>query len=466
MNLSPQPSTVADGSRAAGTSGLTATAALNAAPRRSILFSAYTISPVQGSEPAAGWEVATRLARYHDVTVLCSSTVEGEDNREQIETYLRQHGPVRGLRFHYVTPPRLSRWLQRSSGSPLRPLYYVGYAAWQRNAYRAARRLEARIRFDLVHQFNLSGYREPGYLWRLGLPFVWGPIGGASNVPWPYFTTFTARERLFYATRNLVNRLHLTMGPTSRRCRRAAAVARTRGLIWSIGANDCDMVERHWRTPSQRMLDSGAMVRAEARLREYDGGRPLRLAWSGVHIGRKALPILLEAMARLKAAPAGAGIELVVLGNGPQTARWQALASRLGVANRVKWAGHLPHAQAVAHVAEADLFVHTSLLEGTPHVVLEALSLGVPVLCHDACGMGAAVDQRCGGKVPLRDVATSVEGFAAWLGELATAPDRLRELSRGALLRAGELSWDRKVNQIVTGYEAVLNATARQKGHA
>ncbi|MFA9478266.1 glycosyltransferase family 4 protein [Phycisphaerales bacterium AB-hyl4] len=437
-----------------------ATAAASA-PRRSILLSAYAVSPERGSEPGLGWQVATRLARYHDVTVLCSPEVEGDDYRGEISAYAREHGAVAGLTFHYVEPPWLSRWLQRPGGSPLRPLYYVGYAAWQRAAYREACRLHARVGFDLAHQFNLSGYREPGYLWRLGLPFVWGPIGGASNIPWSCFAGFPPRERLFYGARNLVNRLHMHAGPTSRRCRRAAAVARSHGLIWGISADDCRMVNTCWRCPAEAMLETGAAVQPAARVRTYDGRRPLRLVWSGVHIGRKALPVLLEALARLEADPANPAVELVVLGEGPQTPRWQALARRLGVAECVTWAGRLPRDQAMAYVAEADLFVHTSLLEGTPHAVIEALSLGVPVLCHDACGMGAAVDARCGGKVALRDADTSVQGFARWVGRLARDPAELQQLSRGALARADELSWDRKVEQIVAGYATLLGSTTK-----
>lgn len=37
-------------------------------------------------------------------------------------------------------------------------------------------------RFDIIHYLNPIGYREPGYLWKLGLPYIWGPIGGANSL--------------------------------------------------------------------------------------------------------------------------------------------------------------------------------------------------------------------------------------------------------------------------------------------
>ena len=62
---------------------------------------------------------------------------------------------------------------------------------------------------------------------------------------------------------------------------------------------------------------------------------------------------------------------------------------------------------------DADVFVFTSLQEGTSTVVMEALALGLPVICHDACGMGVAVNERCGIKVPMISPGLSQGGFAA-----------------------------------------------------
>ena len=47
-------------------------------------------------------------------------------------------------------------------------VWYAVLRRWHRRAYRAARRLHEQIGFDLVHQVTFCGYREPGYLWKLG----------------------------------------------------------------------------------------------------------------------------------------------------------------------------------------------------------------------------------------------------------------------------------------------------------
>ena len=421
-----------------------------APPRRRVLVSAYAVSPVRGSEPGMGWNICSRLARHHDVTVLCSPQVppNAQDFRGEIEQHLREHGPVPGLSFHFVEPPAASYLFQRETPLLRRTLYYTGYRAWQRAAFRAARELHARRPFDLVHQLNITGFREPGYLWQLpDVPFVWGPVGGAANVPPAFLPMMSGRDRLFYRLRNVTNAVQKR---TSSRCRRAAARA---GHIWVVGDANRRLVEEVWGCPADPMLEVGGERHPDGRVRTYDGSRPLRLVWSGQHIGRKALPLLQLALASLGGKPA---VELTVLGEGPETAAWKALAQRLGIAPLVRWTGRLPRDAALREMAAADAFVSTSVLEETSLVVLEALSLGLPVVCHDACGMGVAVTDACGIKVPLQDPEASVAGFTAAVKQLAAGGKRFEQLSAGALARAEELSWDRKAAAMADTYEQLI----------
>lgn len=425
------------------------------APRRRVLVSAYAVSPVRGSEPGMGWNICLRLARYHDVTVLCSPEVppKAEDFRGEIEQYLREHGPVFGLTFRFVEPPLASCLLQRETALLRRTLYYTGYRAWQRAALRVARELHSAKPFDLVHQLNITGFREPGYLWRLPVPFVWGPVGGAADVPAAFMPLMGMRDRVFYTTRNLTNALHRR---TRARCRQAAARA---SHVWVVGEANRRLVEEIWRRPAEPMLEVGGEQHPDGRIRAYDGSRPLRLVWSGQHIGRKALPLLLRAM---HAIAESTPVNVTVLGEGAETAAWKQLASRLGIAGKLRWTGQLSRADALREMAAADAFVSTSVLEETSLVVLEALSLGLPVVCHDAYGMGVAVNDTCGIKIPMRTPDASVAAIAEAVRSLAADPLRVGRLSEGALARAEELSWERKARRIADTYERVIGATSAQ----
>ncbi|MBA2706224.1 MAG: glycosyltransferase family 4 protein [Gemmatimonadaceae bacterium] len=424
--------------------------------RARVLVSAFSFSPVGGSEPAVGWHIASRLAQWHDVTVLCSPGIANQNRRAVIEDHLARK-PVAGLTVHFVEPPVLTRLFQADGrrDSVLRGLYYVGYAAWQRAAYRQAIELHRQQRFDLVHHLTFTGYREPGYLWKLPVPFVWGPVGGVPEIPISYFPLLGARDQLIYGAKELMNEAQKRV---ALRSRRAALAARQ---VWVNSEPARQMFER-WGRHAMLVPETGSSPQPQAAVRSYHSGGPLKLVWSGVHIGVKAMPIVLHAMKRAK--DAGVEVSLTVVGRGTATASWVELAERLGVGSQVRWTGALPHDQALTEMARADVLAFSSLQEGTPHVVIEALSLGLPVICHDCCGMRVVVTDKCGIKLKMTDPQTSIGGFADAMLKLAGTPGLVESLSRGALARSGELTWDRHAAVISSGYDRILSEGAAADG--
>jgi glycosyltransferase involved in cell wall biosynthesis len=130
----------------------------------------------------------------------------------------------------------------------------------------------------------------------------------------------------------------------------------------------------------------------------------------------------------------------------------------LGIGPLVTWHGRVPHDVALDIMAKGDVFLHSSLLEAASTVVLEALALGLPIICHDACGMSTAVTVECGIKICMRDPETSILGFSRAISQLATDPDLYGRLRAGALARAQELTWDRKVARMGEAYLSGVSA--------
>lgn len=79
-------------------------------------------------------------------------------------------------------------------------------------------------------------------------------------------------------------------------------------------------------------------------------------------------------------------VGLVVVGDGPERKNLEALAWQLGVRERVYFAGQVPREAVPAYLQACDLFVLNSRYEGLPHVVLEALAAGRPVVATAAGG--------------------------------------------------------------------------------
>jgi glycosyltransferase involved in cell wall biosynthesis len=125
---------------------------------------------------------------------------------------------------------------------------------------------------------------------------------------------------------------------------------------------------------------------------------PLRIVWTGLHTPRKALNLGLDALAAL---PKNVPWELHVLGKGPRTTAWQAQASDLGLNDRCYFHGWLEREAALKVMAEAHVMLITSLRDLTSTVTIEAMAMGLPIVCLDHCGFAGVVDESCGIKVPV-----------------------------------------------------------------
>lgn len=129
----------------------------------------------------------------------------------------------------------------------------------------------------------------------------------------------------------------------------------------------------------------------------------------------------------IDALPALDGARLVVVGDGPLRAPLEARARAAGLGERVIFTGGVPQARVRAILREADAFVLNSSYEGLPHVVLEAMAEGAPVVATDAGGTGEVVEDGVTGLlVPPGRPEALAEALRAVLGDPATAR-RLRE---------------------------------------
>lgn len=126
-------------------------------------------------------------------------------------------------------------------------------------------------------------------------------------------------------------------------------------------------------------------------------------------------------------------VRLVIVGEGPLRKTLQDLASSLGVDDRVLFMGGLSKSQVFASLKLADIFVLNSSYEGLPHVILEAMAVGTPVIATDAGGTKEVVNnEKTGLLIPVAD--SQALGFA--INRLLSNP----ELVQNLVLNAKEYS--------------------------
>jgi teichuronic acid biosynthesis glycosyltransferase TuaC len=172
-------------------------------------------------------------------------------------------------------------------------------------------------------------------------------------------------------------------------------------------------------------------------------------------IERKRIADVIRAVALL----AGAWPQLrhVIVGDGPERAALEALATSLGVADRVAFLGRLAPDDAVATARRASLFVLPSTDEAFGVAYVEAMAAGVPAIgCRGEDGPEEIA--AAGGGIELvapRDPVALAAAVNALLSD-SVRLDRLRAGARKTVLSS--FTWERCGRQTVAAYEQVLRA--------
>ena len=413
-----------------------------------VLAIAYACNPTRGSEDAVGWGWVNAIAEQHDVTVITA-----DYNRPDIEAMsVGSSDAKKNPRFRYV---KNRPWHYRPWGiwanieaSPAKPVMNLAYSNWLDHALRVAEKETTDSNYDLVHLITYVGWRFCGKFYRLDLPFVWGPIGGLMNTPWRLMPALGIKGALYYAGRNIVNSLQIALLPGPRR-----ALRKTGGTVIAATSEIQRALATHFGSASRVICEVGLpeVGRAEPQFRASN--EPLRICWSGPHVPGKALHLLLKAVALL---PSESDFRIEILGDGPFSRSWQALAQRLGVSGKCNWHGRLPRSAALEVMKTCHVFAITSLKELTSTVAVEAISLGLPVVTLNHCGMADLVTDECGIKVDVVSVDQIIHDLSLALQRLINDEGLRRSLSQGAIERSTEYSWSKKLAALNEVYMQAL----------
>jgi glycosyltransferase involved in cell wall biosynthesis len=409
--------------------------------RRSVLLSAYACRPGAGSEPAIGWNVALEVAKHHDVWVLTRAS-----HRSAIEATLAT-APVAHLRFVYYDLPTWARWWKRG-GRGVTAYAYL----WQLGIQGVARRLQQEVGFDVAHHVTFARYWAPSGVASLGIPFVWGPVGGGESAQTAFRSRSGARGRGFEGLRD-VARWAGERDPLVRRTAQQSRVAlattdATAARMRALGAHDV------------RTRPAVALSLEELERQQRPEPRTgVRFVSVGRLVAWKAFDLGLEAFA----AAALPDAEYWVVGNGPQRGRLEALAAALGVTDRVRFLGALPRDATLARIRSATALVHPSLHDSGGFVCLEAMAAGTPVVCLDVGGPGALVTDEAGVKVAADDPVRAIGAMAEAMRRLADDDEYRGRLGAAGRRRVQEaFTWAGHAQNLIACYETAIERAHRE----
>lgn len=383
---------------------------MNAArPRVAML--AYACDPEGSGEHWLGWGWAEQAAHRFDVQLITTPK-----SRDAIE----RHAARVGITPHFVEPAG-------PSGSWRRKF------AWQRSAARVVSSLHAREALALVHSTTFHTFRVPFSAASLGIPAVWGPIAGGEHIP-PGFERWCRGERL----RGLLNRLCLAL-PAVRRSLRAA------NAIFVSNHTTLDFLPAWCRAKCEVVPPNTLRDEALPTPRPPRTDR-LSLLYAGNCVPTRAIPLAAAALERL----ADPRCTLTVVGDGPALEEWRRTLPGVHFTGRVN-RDELPR-----FYAEADAFVFPALRDSGGSALLEAMSLGLPVVCLDWAGPAEIVNAASGVKVSIADPARAIADMTSAFARLRDEPAWRESLALGAVERARAFTWAAKRRLLETTYRRLL----------
>jgi glycosyltransferase involved in cell wall biosynthesis len=343
----------------------------------------------------------------------------------------------------------LPRWLEALRKPDFRHVFY--YNLWQIAAFLRARRLVRNETFHVVHHLTYCCTWQLTLMPFLGIPFVFGPVGENPRVPTQLASRFGCGFVLAEYFKRIIRLIgkRIVLRPVYRRA--AAVLCQNQSVFRELP---------DWCRSKAIFMPNGVGFEEISGEKEPEGlnFNPAGKAFNVLYVGRlvpiKNPDLALEAFLRLASERPEA--KLLVVGDGPLRARLEHLVIRAGLTSSVKFLGWQPHEKVRRLMEQCDVFLYPSC-EGAGVVVLEAMSLGKPIVCLRFGGpWDYAGPDGCVG-VPVGNVNQTVAALARALLAIHDDTALRQALGHNAYRRyAEEYSWSSKMRAIQQVYEELV----------
>lgn len=398
-----------------------------------IIISSYACSPYQGSEAAVGWGYISSLSKYHELCVI----VEKKKFKSDIIRFCHENPHFsKKVKFYFISKTR-NKLLRKLWP----PSYYYYYRKWHIKAYHLSLSLHKKYKFDLSHQLTMVGFREPGFLWKIPIPFVWGPVGGMGYFPLRFLYKSNLYTIIYYLFYNSFNYIQMKY---HKRSRLAAKYAGS-GLFFATNENRI-YCQRYWNLISCPPIAEIGLPSINLNTpNRRSKSKPLNIIWSGSHIPRKALHIALYALSKV---PMESNWHLDILGTGSLTQKLKKLSVKLNINNKITFHDWIPRDLSLQVMQRGHLMLITSLRDLSSTVSVEALAQGLPIICFDHCGFSDIVNENCGIKIKLSTFQKSINDFSHAISKIESNEPLRYKLALGAIERSLDFSWSKKVELV------------------
>lgn len=413
---------------------------------KQILITAYAVNPYKGSEEGTGWNLICQAARFNQIIA-----VTRKNNRADIQRYVAANPDMEPITsritwLHFDLPRWAIAW---KKGPLLSALYFYIWqfcvALWLK---------QKKLSFDIAHSVNFHSNWTPSFLWILGKPFVWGPVGNHPLIPKQYILSVYGKkafikDRLLWA----IKWAFWNLDPFLYICRKKAV------KVFCVNTQAAEKL----RLPLSKAIAMPAVATEAPNSTNVASNDPFTVLSVGRFVALKGFDITIRAFAqfyKMLDPMQRSSTKLVIIGTGPEKQNLQQLIRSENMEPCIELVEWMPREAVIQQFQQSSVYLFPSH-EGAGMVVAEALSYGLPVVCLNNYGPGEYVHPQTQLAVKQGNYPTTVQQMALALLKLFSDTTFYQTESNLAFERYQQLfRWDIKGDTMEAVYNKLVNQTA------
>ncbi len=415
---------------------------------RTILLLAYCVSPTKGSEYSVAWNYITNMSRTNRLVVLYGKSDREMGNFDEMNDYLQTN---RLDNVQFVQVKSQSKWGNEGviykSSLKAKIFDFMSYREWHYQAYLAASSIIKEEKIDIVHFLCPIGFKEPGYLYKLPLPYVWGPINGAHPRPQALLKALPLKQRVISTLRNITHKTMLRTSPN------VSKAIKSSSLVFAATPFTKKQIDQFFGVESIYLPENAIPKIEQSYPVERLSNQSLRLVWIGRLDYNKNLSLLLDVLEMLPEID----IELNVVASGYLESYLKSNYDFKHKKPKVVWHGHVSRDEVQKILRSSHLHIITSLGEATTTVIWEAMANGIPTITLDHCGMSGVIDETCGVKIPINNHTQVKQDFAAAIKKFYETPELIKQFSKATLKHAENYIYERRYKLMDKYFDKITN---------
>lgn len=393
---------------------------------RTILVSAYGCEPLKGSESGVGWNWVLQMAKHNNVHVITRA-----NNKIPIESHLPAD-VAENITFHYYDTADVIRKLKnRAKG-----LYFY-YFCWQVGITPLVRKLIKQYNFDYSIHLTFGSMWMPTFLPFFKTPFIWGPVGGGDGEPTSFLKELPIKQRLMQYGRWIMNHTSFLNPAIIVPSYRAVA-------ILTRTDNSANVIPKKFQSKVHTILETSmeSEIFNFSSDHKKQNDKTIKLVFTGRLTPSKNVISIVKS---LRFVPLSYPIQLTIIGSGSEKSKIKQEIEKYHLQDRVQFISEIARNEVLQELTQSDIYLFPSLREGGSWALMEAMAIGLPVICLNWSGMTVITDDASAIRLPVTNPEQMPKDMAQAIRKLIDHPELRHKMGVAARERIKNVfNWEAK----------------------